>query len=61
MNYLSEREYSIAIGMILAGKPLPPDMAKSFVATVSKFESLLDESDNDKLCSSWMENLGWND
>lgn len=61
MNYLSEREYSIAIGMILAGKPLLPDMAKAFVATVSKFESLLDESDNDKLCSSWMENLGWND
>lgn len=59
MSYLGEREYNIAIGKILAGKALGPDEARAFVATVSKFESLLDEANNFNT-ECWHSQLNWN-
>lgn len=58
MNYLNEREYTIAIGKILAGKALEPDEARAFVTTVSKLESLLDENTEGE--NHWINKLGWN-
>lgn len=44
---MTEKEYNICIGKILAGKPLDQSMADSFVSTLNVFESLLDEGDQD--------------
>jgi len=44
---MTEKEYNICIGKILAGKPLDEDMAHSFVFKLGEFENLLDEGDMD--------------
>lgn len=61
MKYLEEREYSRAIGKILANKPLDPDEAHRFISTVSKFESLLDEADSSDALGTegWKHHLNW--
>lgn len=64
MIYLTEREYNIAVGKILAGKPLEADEAQNFVATISKLESLLDEADSFDIFrewgQSWKTQVNWN-
>ena len=62
MNYLSEREYNIAVGKILAGKVLEGDEALNFINLLSKFESLLDDADDfDALgTEGWRKRVNWN-
>lgn len=64
MNYLTEREYNISVGKILAGKALEPDEAQAFIATLSKFESLLDEANSFDIFrewgQSWRTQVNWN-
>jgi hypothetical protein len=44
---MTEKEYNICIGKILAGKALDESTAQSFVCTLSQFEQLLDDGDQD--------------
>lgn len=62
MTYLPESDYNRAVGKILAGKALDPDEALAFIATVSKFESLLDDANDFDVFGTegWQHHLNWN-
>lgn len=44
---MTEKEYNICIGKILAGKALDVTTAHSFVGAIGAMESLLDEGDQE--------------
>lgn len=58
---MTEKEYNICIGTILAGKPLDVTLAHSFVETLVEFESMLDDADSDDYFGSegWRHMVGW--
>jgi hypothetical protein len=44
---MTEKDYNICIGRILAGQALSEDTAQSFISVLNAFENLLDEGDQD--------------
>lgn len=44
---MTEKEYNVCIGTILAGKPLDVTTAHRFVETLVQFECLLDEGNQE--------------
>lgn len=60
-SYLSEREYNIAVGKILAGKVLEGDEALHFINLISKFESLLDDANDHDVFGTegWHRAVNW--
>lgn len=61
MSKMSERDYSICIGKILAGKTLGEDEAQRFVEILSYFESMLDDADMQDFFGTegWRHYMGW--
>lgn len=61
MNYMSEKEYNISVGKILAGKVLEGDEALNFVNLISKFESLLDDANDFDVFGTegWHKQVNW--
>lgn len=58
---MTEKEYNIAIGKILSGKPLSDEEANLFIETLGEFENMLDEGDQDDYYGTegWRHRMGW--
>jgi hypothetical protein len=58
---MTETEYGIALGKILAGCALKDEEANGFFETVLKFTDMLDEGDCDDVfgTNGWRHRMGW--
>jgi hypothetical protein len=58
---MTEKEYNICIGKILAGVPLTSEEGQRFVEVLCNFESLLDQGDQDDYFGTegWRHRVDW--
>ena len=58
---MTEKEYNICLGKIIAGKPLDEDTAQSLVSLLSRFEDMLDDTDQEDYFGTegWRHYVGW--
>lgn len=58
---MTEKEYDICIGMILAGRGLSEEDAHAFIEAISKMEGMLDDGDQEDFhgTEGWRHNMGW--
>jgi hypothetical protein len=58
---MTEKEFNICVGKILAGKSLNEEDAINFVETINEMESMLDDGDQEDFFGTegWRHVMGW--
>jgi hypothetical protein len=58
---MTEKEFNVCIGKILAGKGLSEEDAINFVEDVNEMQSMLDDGDQEDYFGSegWRHRMGW--